>query len=209
MSAPFILSIIGKSDSGKTTLILKLLPELRKRRYRVAVAKHCPHGFDLDIEGKDSWKFAQAGGEGIFLSSPRDIAVLRPRGDSLDIKGQLQNYFSDFDIVLMEGYNSKSGIKKIEIIRKGIGRIPLPLLVKGVGGGLEKKKGGIKGRVRGIANGGTNVQDVQRDGVIAYVSDMHLDTEKKVFSPDDISAIADFIETFMQNSPTTFSKEET
>ena len=50
MSAPLILSVVGKSDSGKTTLILKLLPELKKRRYRIAVAKHCPHGFDLDIE---------------------------------------------------------------------------------------------------------------------------------------------------------------
>ena len=49
MREPVILSIIGKSDSGKTTLILKLLRELRKRKYRVAVAKHCPHGFNLDV----------------------------------------------------------------------------------------------------------------------------------------------------------------
>ena len=126
-NAPFILSIIGKSDSGKTTLILKLLPELKRIGKKVAVAKHCPHGFDLDIEGKDSWKFTKAGGEGIFLSSDDGEAVLRPRGSSLSIKEKLQNYFSDFDIVLMEGYNNEPGIKKIQIIRKGIGKMDSPL----------------------------------------------------------------------------------
>lgn len=164
MPAPFILSIVGKSDSGKTTLILKLLPEFKKRGYRTAVAKHCPHGFDLDVEGKDSWKFTQAGGEGTFLTSPGNLALLRPKGDSFNIAEKLQNYFADLDIVLMEGYNDESGIRKIEIIRKGIGRM------------------------------GSNP-----DEIIAYVSDISLDTERRVFKPDDISAIADFIETFKEN----------
>ena len=112
---PLVLAMIGKSDSGKTTLILKLLPELKRRGEKVAVAKHCPCGFDLDIEGKDSWKFTKAGGEGIFLSSGDGEAVLRSRGSSYGIKEKLQNYFSDFDIVLMEGYNNESDIKKIQI----------------------------------------------------------------------------------------------
>ena len=152
VSAPLIISIVGKPDSGKTTLILKLIPEFKKRGYRVAVAKHCPHGFDLDIEGKDSWKFTQAGGEGILLTSPGSLALLRPEENLLNLKKRLRNYFSDIDIVLMEGYNDESGIRKIEIIRRGAGR-----------------------KVRG-----------------------YLDTEKKIFSPDDIPAIADFIETFKE-----------
>lgn len=166
MSAPLILSVVGKSDSGKTTLILKLLPELKKRRYRVAVAKYCPHGFDLDIEGKDSWKFTQAGAEGILLTSVGSFALLRPKEDSLSMRERLQNYFSDVDIVLMEGYNNEPGIEKIEIIRREIGKM------------------------------GSDI-----DGVIAYVSDMHLETERRVFGPDDISAVADFIETLRQNPP--------
>ncbi len=166
MSAPLILSVVGKSDSGKTTLILKLLPELKKRRYRVAVAKHCPHGFDLDIEGKDSWKFTQAGAEGILLTSVGSFALLRPKEDSLSMRERLQNYFSDVDIVLMEGYDNEPGIEKIEIIREEIGEM------------------------------GSDI-----DGVIAYVSDMRVETEKRVFSPDDISAVADFIETLKENSP--------
>jgi molybdopterin-guanine dinucleotide biosynthesis protein B len=156
---PYILSIVGKSDSGKTTLILKLLPELKKRGYRVAVAKHCPCGFDLDVEGKDSWKFTQAGGEGVFLTSPGSVALLRTEQSPPNIKEKLRDYFSDFDIVLMEGYNNVSGIRRIVIIRKGIGRM-----------------------------------DSGPDNVVAYVSDMNIDTEKRVFSLDDVPAIADFVE---------------
>jgi len=158
MQKPLILSIVGKSDSGKTTLILKLIPELKKRGHRTAVAKHCPRGFDLDIEGKDSWKFTRAGGEGILLTSDRDFALLRPKENSVNIKEQLQNYFSDFDIVLMEGYSDEPGIKKIELVRKGIGRI-----------------------------------DPKPSGIIACVSDIEIETEKKVFRPDDIPVMADFI----------------
>ena len=126
-NAPVILSIIGKHDSGKTTLILKLLPQLRRRGYKVAVAKHCPCGFDLDREGKDSYRFSQAGGEGTFLSSQEQIALVRPREGLLNLKERLKNYFSDFDFVLLEGYNNQRGIKKVQIIRQGIGDEDLAL----------------------------------------------------------------------------------
>jgi len=55
MTTP-IISIVGKSNSGKTTLLEKLIPELVKRGYRVATIKHNVHGFDIDHEGKDSWR---------------------------------------------------------------------------------------------------------------------------------------------------------
>jgi len=121
-NTPLILSIIGEPDSGKTRLILKLLPELKRKGHRVAVAKHCPHGFDLDIEGKDSYRFSQAGGEGIFLSSNENIALLRPGGALFNLKEKMQDYFSDFDIVLMEGYNNLSGIRKMQVIRSSTGQ---------------------------------------------------------------------------------------
>ena len=54
-----IVSIVGKSDSGKTTLIEKLLPELTRRGYRIATVKHDVHGFEVDREGKDSWRHKQ------------------------------------------------------------------------------------------------------------------------------------------------------
>jgi len=113
---PCILSIIGVSDSGKTTLILKILPELRKKGMKVAVAKHCPRGFDLDVKGKDSWRFSHAGGEGIYLSSGKDEAVIRPKNESVRLKEKLKTLFPDFDIVLLEGYSDEQGINKIQII---------------------------------------------------------------------------------------------
>ncbi|MFC1508145.1 molybdopterin-guanine dinucleotide biosynthesis protein B [Candidatus Omnitrophota bacterium] len=158
---PFILSIIGKSDSGKTTLILKLLKEFKKLGNKVAVAKHCPHGFDLDIEGKDSWRFSNAGSEGTFLTSHDQIALIRPKGISLNMKNKLEDYFSDFDIVLMEGYNDATGIKKIQIIRRVIGG-----------------------------------QTDYSDDTIAYLSDISLDTDKPIYSPDDIKGIISFIEAY-------------
>ena len=155
---PLVLSVVGKSDSGKTTLILKILPRLKKKGYKVAVSKHCPYGFDLDVKGKDSFRFTEAGGEGTFLTSKNKIALIRPKNNGMDTEKAVSDYFNDFDIVLMEGYNSEKGIKKIHIIRRAIGSIEIP-----------------------------------KDDIIAYVSDMPLETEKKVFSPDDIPAIADFI----------------
>lgn len=126
-SLPVILAVIGKSDSGKTTLILRLLPELKSRGYKVAVAKHCPRGFDLDLEGKDSFRFSQAGSDGTYLSSDKDIALIRPRAGSADLKTSLQNYFLDFDFVLLEGYHNASEIDKVQIIRSGIGEMDAPV----------------------------------------------------------------------------------
>ena len=120
-NTPFILSIVGKSDSGKTTTILKLLPEFKKRGKAVAVAKHCPRGFDLDHQGKDSFKFAQAGSKGVFLTSSDTLAWLRPRQTSFSLKQALKDNFSDFDIVLTEGYNDATDIKKIQVFRDQIG----------------------------------------------------------------------------------------
>lgn len=120
--APFILGIVGKSDTGKSTLILKLIPELVKRGYRVGTIKNCPHGFDIDKKGKDSWRFSQAGSEGILLTSPDRFALVR-RGENKsdkEIPELICLLFYGFDIVLVEGYSSLEGIKKIELLRKGI-----------------------------------------------------------------------------------------
>lgn len=118
---PLILSIVGKSDTGKTTLLLRVFPELRKRGYRVAAVKHCPHGFDLDVEGKDSWKFTQAGAEGILLTSPQTMAVIKKIGTEFSpIAEMIDRFFYDFDFVLIEGLAAQSPMKTIEILRKGI-----------------------------------------------------------------------------------------
>src|SRR3990167_5491047 len=71
-----VVSIVGKSDTGKTTLIEKIIPELTRRGYLVATIKHDVHGFEMDREGKDSWRHKQAGARTTVLSSPWRVAVV-------------------------------------------------------------------------------------------------------------------------------------
>ncbi len=66
---PPIVSVVGKSKSGKTTLIEKLIQELKSRGYRVATIKHIPQGVSFDEPGKDSWRHLQAGSEAASFSS--------------------------------------------------------------------------------------------------------------------------------------------
>jgi len=120
---PFIIGIVGRSGAGKTTLILKLIPELARRGYKVGTVKNCPHGFDIDREGKDSYKFWKEGSKGVLLASPERVAFVRNRKEekSSDIVRMINLLFGDFDIVLVEGFAEEQRIKRIEVIRGKIG----------------------------------------------------------------------------------------
>ena len=74
---PQVVSIVGKSDSGKTTLIEKLLPALIERGVRVGTIKHDVHGFEMDREGKDSYRHKHAGAAVTLISSPRQVGMVR------------------------------------------------------------------------------------------------------------------------------------
>ena len=67
---PALVAIVGKSDSGKTTLIEKLVPELVRLGLRVGTVKHDAHSFEIDHPGKDSWRHGQAGAEAYVIASP-------------------------------------------------------------------------------------------------------------------------------------------
>ncbi len=74
---PPIISVVGKSESGKTTLIEKLIPELKNRGYRIGTIKHAHHNFDMDKEGKDSWRHKAAGSETVVIVSPGKISIVK------------------------------------------------------------------------------------------------------------------------------------
>jgi molybdopterin-guanine dinucleotide biosynthesis protein B len=112
-----IVSIVGKSDSGKTTLIEKLLPELGCRGYRVATVKHDVHGFDVDREGKDSWRHKKAGAHTVVISSPLKVAVIRDVDHDADLPEIRDRYIRDVDLILTEGFKRNSQ-PKIEVSRK-------------------------------------------------------------------------------------------
>ncbi|MBU2521058.1 MAG: molybdopterin-guanine dinucleotide biosynthesis protein B [Proteobacteria bacterium] len=119
-----IICIVGKSESGKTTLIEKLIPELKKRGYRIGSIKHACHRFDIDKKGKDSWRHRKAGADIVVIASTDKIAMIKDNDcESLD---GLNKYFNGVDLVIAEGYN-KENIPKIEIVRKANGKKPLCL----------------------------------------------------------------------------------
>jgi molybdopterin-guanine dinucleotide biosynthesis protein B len=112
-----IVSIVGKSDTGKTTLIEKLIPELIRRGYRVATVKHDVHGFDVDREGKDSWRHKQAGAHTVVISSPKKLALIRDVDHDADLTELRDKYIQDVDLILSEGFK-KNNQPKIEVFRR-------------------------------------------------------------------------------------------
>ena len=111
---PQIICIVGRSQSGKTTLIEKLIPELKQRGYRIGTIKHSHHIFDFDKSGKDSWRHKDAGADTVIIASPGKIAMVKNDHDgTLD---GLQHYFDDLDLVITEGYKKESK-PKIEVVR--------------------------------------------------------------------------------------------
>ncbi|MDO8886903.1 molybdopterin-guanine dinucleotide biosynthesis protein B [Candidatus Oleimmundimicrobium sp.] len=126
MKKPPIISIVGKSNSGKTTLIEKLVPEIKKRGYKIATIKHDVHGFDIDVPGKDSWKHAQAGVDSVVVSSAGKIAVIKKLEAELSLDEIATRYLSDVDIVITEGFK-KQNKPKIEVFREAVHKTPLNL----------------------------------------------------------------------------------
>ncbi|MCP4160411.1 MAG: molybdopterin-guanine dinucleotide biosynthesis protein B [Deltaproteobacteria bacterium] len=117
-----LLTIVGKSNSGKTTLLTRLIPEIKKRGYRIGTIKHAHHGFDMDHEGKDSYLHKKAGAETVLVSSPGKIAMIKD--DDNESLSDLEHYLSDMDIIICEGFKKESK-PKIEIFRKDIHKTPL------------------------------------------------------------------------------------
>lgn len=114
-----VISIVAKSGTGKTTLLEKLIGELKCRGYRVGALKHDAHRFDIDREGKDSWRLTQAGADTMVISSPAKMAMVKMNQDGYEprVTDVIEAYFSDVDIVLTEGFK-KNGFPKIEVNRK-------------------------------------------------------------------------------------------
>lgn len=114
-----VVSIVGRhSNSGKTTLLEKLLHEAKKRGWRVAVVKHDAHEFEMDKPGKDTWRFAQAGADVVAISSPHKTAILEARQRERTLDEVLER-LPEVDLIFTEGY--KHGNKpKIEVFRSAV-----------------------------------------------------------------------------------------
>ena len=112
-----IVTIVGKSDSGKTTLVEKIVPELIRRGYRVTTVKHDLHGFEIDRQGKDSWRHKQAGAQGVIISSPQKVALIRDVDKDMSLEELRDAFGGNADLILAEGFK-KDVQPKIEVFRK-------------------------------------------------------------------------------------------
>ena len=112
-----IVTIVGTSDSGKTTLIEKIIPRLVTKGLRVGTIKHDVHGFEMDREGKDSWRHKRAGASTTVISSPSQVGMVKDVVRELTLDQIAELYLTDVDIIVVEGYKRQDKFK-IEVHRK-------------------------------------------------------------------------------------------
>lgn len=121
---PPIVLIVGKSDSGKTTLIEKLLPILKKRGYRIGTVKHDVHGFEMDREGKDTYRHFHSGADAVLISSPNKMALIKRYEQQPSLDELVSRFYPDMDLVITEGFK-RLDKPKIEVFRSAVHEQPL------------------------------------------------------------------------------------
>jgi len=119
-----IISFVGASNSGKTTFLEKLIPELAARGYRVGVIKHDAHGFEIDREGKDTWRLKRAGATAVAISSSKQFASIRLTDGELSLEEIAARYFWTEDILITEGFK-RARFPKIEVFRSAVEPKPI------------------------------------------------------------------------------------
>lgn len=164
---PPVFGIAGYKNSGKTTLIVALIEEFRRRGFRVASIKHAHHNFQIDNDETDSARHRRAGAGQVAIVSSRRWAVVteldnvaEPTLDEVLI--QLAQHRPEHDLVLVEGYKAEH-VPKIECRRSD------------------------RGPPRPLANDDPNVVAIASD-------DKESTSTVPVFLLNDVAAIADFIQ---------------
>ncbi|HOK05681.1 MAG TPA: molybdopterin-guanine dinucleotide biosynthesis protein B [Syntrophales bacterium] len=119
-----IVAFVGPSGVGKTTLLEGVIGELVGRGWKVATIKHNRHGFQIDHEGKDSWRHKRAGARVTVLASPRQTAVVEDTEEDPSIDELCRRFIRGCDVVLVEGYKDNP-YPKVEVYRRSVGERPL------------------------------------------------------------------------------------
>lgn len=125
---PPVICVVGKSKKHKSSLMQALIKELVKKGVKVGAIKRHKHGdFEIDIKGKDSWKYAKAGANTVIISSYAKLAMIKNLEKEMEIDEVCDRYFEDSDIVLADGYTKSNKLriivaddqKDMEIFRRG------------------------------------------------------------------------------------------
>jgi len=116
---PVILGVVGRPNSGKTTLIERLIPEFTRRGLRVGAVKRVTR-FDIDVPGKDSWRHGQAGAAAYTVASASKLAFVARRDEEASLDEIVARYFDGYDVVVCEGYRREAP-DVVEVFRAGAG----------------------------------------------------------------------------------------
>ena len=124
---PPILCFVGRSNSGKTTLIERLIPELTRSGYRIATIKHAGHGFDLDTQGKDSWRNKRAGADTVIVLSKGSLAMFADVPEELPVEEVRDRFLNgNIDLIIAEGWKSEE-FPKVLIVREQLEEVNVSL----------------------------------------------------------------------------------
>jgi molybdopterin-guanine dinucleotide biosynthesis protein MobB len=116
---PVVLGVVGGPDSGKTTLIERIVPELVARGLRVGAVKRVAE-LEIDYPGKDSWRHSQAGADAYAVGSPGRVAFVERQPGEATLEDIVARYFVGFDVVVCEGYRREAP-EVVEVFRSGAG----------------------------------------------------------------------------------------
>jgi molybdopterin-guanine dinucleotide biosynthesis protein B len=109
-----VVAIVGRSGSGKTVLMEKLIGEMKARGYKVAAIKHAHTKIEMDSPGKDTWRFSQAGSKATVIASPELITIFRNTKADPGLEDVVRVLGQGYDIILAEGFK-ETKYPKIEI----------------------------------------------------------------------------------------------
>lgn len=126
-SPPPVVTLVARSGTGKTTLLVKLIAEMTARGWTIGALKHDAHRFEIDHEGKDTWKMAAAGAALTAISSPDKTAIIQRHELEPQLEQLLAPFVGKVDILLTEGFK-RSSLPKIEAHRAALKQ---PLLCRG------------------------------------------------------------------------------
>lgn len=113
---PVICIVSAVSNTGKTTVMENVIDELVRRGYEVGAVKSDCHGFEMDVPGKDSWRFAQAGAKAIAVVGTEQYALVQKTSQKKNLD-EIIGLMENVQIVIVEGF-TLAGKPKIEVIRQ-------------------------------------------------------------------------------------------
>jgi molybdopterin-guanine dinucleotide biosynthesis protein MobB len=124
---PPALCVVGRKNSGKTTLVVALTAELRRRGYRIATIKHGHHAFESDEPGRDSWRhFNEGGAEASIMCGTGKVALTMRIPGEPDPETLIRDFYRGrgYDLVLIEGWKH-GALPKLEVFRGAVHGAPI------------------------------------------------------------------------------------